>query len=433
MGIRQTIAKWINGDTPIDGSITQLFPNYIQYMQFGNDIIWQNLSNSTEYKYAYEHFSPLSSIINHKAKAYADGYIEVLNPNTDNYVRGQYKAWEKLLETPNFIQSGNSFFKQLYSYVAINGYAIVLKVYPSGFRDLPTSLWVLPYWCIEVDEKLTNVFALDKDSIKQGIYFTLNGRRTKLEPENIIIITDDTGVIDDRIWLPKSRISLLRAPISIGISSLEAEMTMQQKRGALGIFSNEAKDAAGHQHLLPEDKESLQRDMQQYGLSRAQYQYIVTSANLKWQPVAPPIKDLMTHESYRKAIMDCCNAYSFPYELTPYSERKTLANVDSFDTILYQNAIIPEANSIDQQLTMGLLPENIKIRHDYSDVPALQQGEKEKGEGMQAMNNAMQILYDNNLITKNEWLKAIGRDTIADGDKFKNEYGDAQQSQGATT
>jgi hypothetical protein len=166
--------------------------------------------------------------------------------------------------------------------------------------------------------------------------------------------------------------------------------------------------------MPPEQMAQLQKDFRKYGLSRDQWQYIISPFNLQWQPMTYPMRELMTQEIDVSAHQQICDALSYPYELTARSERKNLANVKTFDQILYQNAIIPEAQSIDEQLMQGLSANtnNIIIRHDYSHVPALQKSEEEKGKGLKEMNTALRIEWDNGIITRNEWLEQIGKDTV---------------------
>lgn len=431
MGYFSNIWDAIRGErvTRLDSSLTKHISNSFDFFQYQNDILWRKDETPLQYKQAYDLCAPLSAVINHKAKAYADGEVQIINPNTGKFVRGENKAWENLMKKPNPIQSGRQFFKQLHAFVSINGYAVVLKMYPEGFSDVPSKLWVLPYWCIEVDKKNQPLHLTSESELKQGFWFNCNGIRTKLNPENIILITDDNGDIDEDTWLPNSKIRLLSYPITTLISAAEAETSMLQHRGALGMFTNAASDAAGHQPIDPQEEEELQKKLSNYGLSRSQYKYIITNAALRWQSTTFPTRELMAHESYYKGVQDICNEYDFPYELTPYSERKNLANVDSFDTILYQNAIIPEARAIDEQLTLQLNPKAVEIRHDYSDLPALQPDEKKRGDAMYSIYRANQVLWENSMLTRNDWRERIGLPRVSNPrfDLYKNELTPEEQ------
>lgn len=414
---------WVGAQPFSPNSFTP--PAGIQFFEKDGKVIWNRPDSTADLRRIYETCAPLSSIINRMADAFAGGNLEVLNANTLNYVRGAYKDWEKLLNNPNPLQSKRQYFRQQYTYTYINGWSLGLKVTPTGF-GMPTKIWPLPYWCIQVEDKRKSIFSMTREDLLSGIYFCYNGARAPLNPDDLILFTDESGDIDERTWLPKSRIIQLQYPITTQLAAVEAEVTMIQRKGAIGILSNKSTDATGATlPLRPNDKKDMQDEFRQYGLSRDQWQYIISNVALEWQPMAFPTKELMLHESDVKAFKMIADAFKFPFELTAMSERKNLANVTVFDTILYQNAIIPNADAFDEQLMIGLgaVDNNIVIRHDYSHVPALQKSEKEKGEGEKAMNEALLIRWNNGLITKNQWLEKIGEDKVKNPgfDKYKNE------------
>lgn len=433
MSLKSLVKKGWDGlwgvtETPIDLTNYTRDPKInpaIKFFYNNGEIQWENINGTDTLLKVYRKCAPLSAIINRSAKAFASGNLEVLNATTDNYVRGQYKDWEKLLNNPNPLQSKRQYFRQQYTYTQINGWSLALKVTPVGF-NVPTQLWPLPFWCIEVEEKKKRIDLMDREQLLSGMYFTHNGIRTPLDPKNLILFTDDSGDIDDRTWLPRSRFIQLQYPITTLLSAVEAEVTMIQKKGAIGIITNKQVDTLGGSvPMTPDEKDELQAEFRNYGLSRNQWQYIISQTPVEYQSMTFPTKDLLLHESYRKAYQDLCDEYEFPYELTAHSERKNLANVKTFDTILYQNKIIPDANAFDEQLMVGLgaVENNIKIRHDYSHVPALQQSEEEKGKGRKSMNEALKIEWDNNILTRNMWLEKLGEDTVKNDlyNKYKYE------------
>lgn len=80
-----------------------------------------SLNLSTKLFEAVTLCSPLAAIIANLSDAYANGKQEVLNRSTQNYVRGAYKEWERLMDRPNPLQTRSQFRKQLYSFTKING------------------------------------------------------------------------------------------------------------------------------------------------------------------------------------------------------------------------------------------------------------------------------------------------------------------------
>lgn len=410
---------------------------------------WVDLTTTRTIYEAINKCAPLASILNRMADAFVAGKFEVLNRSTDNYVRGKYKDWERLLEKPNKIQSRKNFFKQLYFEVKAVGRCFIMPTYAAGFNDRPSELWVIPNQCIQLEQIRFDVLPSEymKLSDIYRAWFVWGAERRPLDLDAMIKIYDSTP-INPITFLPDSRLIPLRYPISNLIASYEARCTLIQKRGALGILTNNGKsDGFGTMPIPQEEKDDVQRQfMQGYGLTRGQAQVIVTTAALSWQQMAMNTKDLQLHEEHLADVKDICDAFGFPMPLIAHSDQSTYSNMDAADGILYQNTIIPQAEDIiGEQLDEGLkCPENnIRIRMDYSDIPALQQSEKDKGLGLKSMNDALKIEWDNGLITRNQWLEAIGKDTVQkpEFNMYKFELtaeqaqmiGDAPQNQGAST
>lgn len=407
-----SIGRW-NNAVPLSEQFFPIQPNIQFYTQNGQ-IVWADASGVNNVRKLFETCAPLSAIILRMAEAFSTGKLEVLNARSGNYVRGRYKEWEMLLDNPNPLQSRAQFMMQLYMYMKLNGYCYGLKMYPEGLEDRPTKLWILPPWCVEVDPIDKPFYNVTREDRLNNVYFIANGKRARLNSKYLMLFTDNTNDFDVTTWLPKSRVLLNQYPISTLLSSVEAEITMIQRKGALGILSNTSNDTIGLQPLNPEDKRQLQEDYSRYGLSRGQYQVIITNASLQWQSMTFPTRDLMLHESYVKAVKDLCDGFGYYFELLAHSDRKNLSNVQSFDRMLYQNTIVPQADDIAEQLNrnIGTTDENIKIQFDYSHVPALQQSEKDKGEGRYQLNRALKMEWDAGTITRNMWLERLGEDTV---------------------
>src|SRR5215467_6708808 len=262
--------------------------------QFGG-VNWLTCGSPQEYLFAYENCPPLSSVINKKASAFAAGEIELINPSTGKELRGAFKEWEDFFENPNHIQSQNQFFKQLYIYVALMGYAYVLEIKPVGFPDAPPDAWwVIPAEHLEIIPISMAKYPPAKGQKFREVWFNFNGRRTKLRDENLILFTDSgSPIIDPQTLLPFSRIRNLRYPITNITGSYESRAVLIQSRGAMGILSSAGSaDAVGPLPLTPIEKEDIQNQYRKYGLSQDQWQVIITQASLKWQPMVLDINQL---------------------------------------------------------------------------------------------------------------------------------------------
>lgn len=405
----------------------------VDFIPVGNGKIQLiSLNDAQDYREAIETCAPLAAILMLSAEAFSNGTFEVLNASTDNYVRGKYKDWETLLDNPNPFSNRKEFLKQISLYSRMAGYCYALPVYAAGFRDVPESIWLLPPWCVTVElkDRNRNPYSYKRGEAIRRVFFNYGGRRTELKEEELILFKDNTPHIDENTWLPKSVLTSLQYQISMFTSADEAGVTLIQKRGPLGIISNDTKDAIGHASN-PDEEKRVQENLQRYGLSRGQWQYIVTSQNLRWVPIGLNSADLRLDENQLKAVKAMCFALGYPFILTPFSDQSTYNNMQQAGKDLYQNLIIPIGQSLIEQLNAGLRAreQNIKIVVSYEDVAAMQQSVEEKGKGRKAMGDAVINEYKNNLITLNRALELLGEDTIQGGDYYYRDSPEYQQQQ----
>lgn len=425
--------NWVLGENTISIDTPVPIAQRPQFIPWGvNKIQYINLESPGDYKRAIETCAPLAAIIMLCADAFSNGKFEVLNRSTQNYTRGGYKEWDKLLNRPNIFQNRSQFLKQVYTYTKTNGYCYALPVYPAGYSDRPASIWLLPPWCIEVELKDKNrkPYTYTEGEAIRNVYFVWNGQKTQLKEEDLILFQDNTPNIDKDTWLPESCLKSLGQPISLFTSSEEAAVTLVQKRGPMGIISNAMQDVLGAVQN-PLQKEELQLDLQRYGLTDQQAQYIITNQNLQWIPIGVSISELQLDENKLSAVKSMCFVLGYPFPLTPFSDQSTYENIKTAGKDLYQGTIIPQANNLIEQLNEGLdtPKQNIEITVTYDDVYVFQQSLKEKGEGRKALGDAAINEYKNNLITLNRALEIMQEDTIPGADYYYRDSPEFMQQQ----
>lgn len=377
---------------------------------------WVPLNGIKCLEEAYMKYSPLAAVIMRMAEMFANGKFEVLNRATQNYTRGQYKDWDNLLANPNFLQTRSEFLMQLYSYVAINGWCYAMPMYPSGITDRPYAIFLLPPWLVTVEAVKLPPHSIKKGSKFRKIWICWGNKREEIDESKLILFKDTNAILDATTYLPKSRIENLQIPISNGIGAGQSRNSLIHDRGASGILANSASDVHGAIPIMDDEVERLEKLYRnRYGFTPDKTSsVIISSAALKWQPMTFNVKDLMLHEEHALCIKDICDIYGYQYRLLSTGEGATYANAKQDNQNVYYNAIVPRSEAIMEQLNTGLrTPEaNIELAMTYGHVPDLQQSEKEKGEGMQAMNQALETMFKNGLITRNMWLERLGLDTV---------------------
>lgn len=374
---------------------------------------------------AYESCPPVNAIINKKAQAYINGKTWVLNTRGKESTTAEAKKLQALFKKPNPLQSWKQFEAQGYIYQQLFGYTIILPIKPVGFKENidATALWNIPPFMVDIEETNKLFYQSDTKGIIKQIVLNYKGTRSIIQVEDVYIMKDFTPSFCSLV-LPESRIKALQLPINNIIGAYESRNVLINYRGALGILTNDP--GTGQFGALPitdTDKENIQNDFHRYGLKNNQWQLIITSAAMKWQQMGYPTKELMLFEEIEDDIMRICDSYNYPYQLMSSAKGTTFSNVKEGKQLLYQDAIIPEAESMYEQWDQFFNTEkyNLRLNKDYSHIPVLQEDEAQKMQARLTRDQAYTIEWEKGLITLNQWRVANGEDPIAGGELYINE------------
>lgn len=367
---------------------------------------------------AYKKCPPLSSIINKKAQCHINGQVFVMNKQGKEATTVESKKIRALFKKPNPLQSEEQFLAQLKIYMQTFGFCIVLPIIPAGFEKFglieASSLWNIPPYMIDIAETNKLFYQTDLAGIIRHIKLNYAGQQIDLPLENLIIFKDFVPSFNSLIF-PESRICLQQKSINVIISAMESQGEITAYAGSQGIITP---DNGGGQYIptAMDEKEKLQLQndfRRQYGIRRGQFRYIISPAAIKWQSMGTDPRKLMLIEFVQENAVEICNAYAYPPFLAGLRD-STYNNQNAAEKALYQNAIIPESNSMDGVWNNAFKTEDfgLNIETDFSNLAILQENEKEKAEARLRRNNALQIEFYNNLLTLNRWLELNGEDTL---------------------
>lgn len=385
------------------------------------------VKNERDFLRVYNNCPPLKAICGKRAKSFNTGKTVLLGEKTEKPLRG-YDWLKKLIKRPNVLQNEQQFMAQQNHYIDIFGYCPVLKVKASGFEgqeDALSAIWNIPPWLFDI-EYTGKLFRQNQIAQIYKTYRILwEGEQYDIPADSLGFIFDD-GIgtdFDTNLTIPDSRLVGLHLVISNIIGAYRSRNTLITRRGAIGILSNDGKENGAAIPLDPDEKDNIQRDFQKYGLTGQLYQIIITDAQLKWQQMGYPTKDLMLFEETTENIERLCDAYGWPIELIARGKDVTYDNKIQARKDLYQNTIIPESDSRYEQFSRILAVSGVIIRKDFSGVPVLQTDMETKAKARTAVNTYCQQLYDLDMITKNEWLAELGLPLSEDPDfdKYKSE------------
>lgn len=398
---------------------------------------------------AYTQCPELQSIINRRAMAHANGKRWIMKDfgkgkgKEDNSIYAQ--QCRKLLKKPNPFQSGKQFETQLKIYIDVFGWCVILPVYASptwakkGLSEA-SAMFLIPPFMLDWHE--TGQWKNQKNlrDVLLNLTLTVGGTRTDLNLDEVVIIQDSTpkmytGTIDgaggmaEMLIFPETKVRAQQKPISNLIAAYTSRGELIRYAGSQGIISPNPGGGAGGFVPMPltaDEEKDLQGKLQrQYGIGTNQYRYIISPNPLSFQPMGRPTKDLMLFEEIDADVRALCNAWYYPWKLLADSGSSLNGTeVDALTRNLYQDAIIPEAQNIEEQLAEAFKAEENGTRwdRDYAHVPAMQEDQKLEAEKRKIIGDAVINEFKNGLITFNRALEIMEEDTVPWGNIYYHEY-----------
>ena len=404
---------------PIDGAYNTLDIK-------GNNATWLGLQNRIMQKYAYEFCYPVASIIDRLAESDITGDLKIYRKQgkgKESEATSEYSnRMRTLLEQPNPLQSWEQFRAQQVVYKKIYGFCPVLPLMPAGFDEQDKSYAVallnLPPWTFNAipTGKFFGQWKIE-GLVKEYTVEILN-EKTSFRPDQLMILSDGFTQDEQQYFLlPKSRLVGLDMAVSNICAAMEADNVLLKKRGPLGFISHDAaatKDSvAGYLPMTQKEKDEIQSTLQTYGLNLQQFQYAISRQAVRWNPISFNVNELGTKETVVAGEKAICHRYGFDYVLYEASD-STFSNQGGAHKSLYQNNVIPsnekDMNQYDKFFNAS--ENNCEIECDFSEIPILQENELEKATAAKAWDDALLIEWENNLITKNQWLNKRGYEEL---------------------
>jgi hypothetical protein len=245
------------------------------------------------------------------------------------------------------------------------------------------------------------------------IKLSYNGETTYIDPNKVFIFKDFTPSMHSSI-IPESRVKVLEMPVNNIIGALESKNVLINYRGALGIITP---DPGSGQYvpmaLTEKQKQELQTDFMRYGLRNQQWKFIISPAAMKWQQIGVGTKDLLLGEEIVEQTQAICDVYGYPPHLLGIID-PTFNNQAAAEKGLYQNTIIPEAESMDEEWNafFRTADYNLFMKDDFQHLTVLQEDKVEAARALLTANQAHVIEFEYNIITLDQWAERIGREPV---------------------
>lgn len=359
---------------------------------FNLDTAEQYVSITGEEQLIYETTPELKIVIDRLAVMYANGRWEHLNKSGEVIEKSPVVAF---LDNPNVFQSRNEFLMQWFIQRCVYGNVFDYQLKGTKLIDIPTALWHLPPSRMVI-KRTGHIFKQsDINEIISGYELQLDSEKNeKYSADEIIQFSMPN--CDDPL-LGSSPLLSIKMPISNLRAAHGFINVVYTRKGALGVWSNQTKDATGFVPLSAEDKAQANQMTRNYGISDRQASVIISNKNLKWEPSTFPLGDyklLETMDANKSAIIDLFGANKDMFSSSLGTKGATFTNREMGERNCYQDTIIPIAEDMANGYAKrwGILEKGEKLRLSYDDVPVLKDNEIQKADVTLKRSQAAEIL-----------------------------------------
>lgn len=370
-------------------------PDFKYYpLSFDRSEQWISLENKE--REIYLTTAQLRIVIDRLALMFSNGCWKHYNANGEMIENSDVVS---LLDNPNVLQSRNEFLFQFMVHRCLYGNDFIYQL--KGFEgfDIPDALWHLSPSRMKIERTGKIWQQTDINEIISEYRFDLGNSQDEIfTPDQIIQFSMPNP--DDPVLAPSPL-----AAIKMELSNLRAAKGYRNviltKKGAIGVWSSDAKDVAGTVNLTEREQKQMSAQLTEtYGIGDNQASVMVSSKPLKWTPAVYPTKDLELFKEVDediKPIIDLYGANENMFSRSSDGKGSTFNNVNAGEKQCYQNTIKPIADDLSNGLAkrFGLLDRGESLELDFSHLPIMQEDEKEKAEVIEKKARAAQILLAN--------------------------------------
>lgn len=409
----------------------------------GKGATWLGLRSPQMQYWAYIYCAPLASVIDRLGEADSNGKLSIVKDDKFNQVsQSAYaKRMMKLLSRPNPMQTWKQFRAQQVVYKKINGWCPVWVMMPSGMsaKDDPSfaqSVWNLPPWLCTIQKGPKVIGGTSVIDMWQTLHINIFGQDITLTPDNFFTVDD--GMVADE-WnnylTPISKIAGLDWAVSNVMAAMEADNVLLRKKGPLGFISHDAaatKDSvAGYIPMGTKEKQEIQENLNNYGMSWDQFQYVISRTAVKWNPISFSLKDLMTKETVKQGIETICDRFNYPFPLLANEKGTTFSNQSGAERGLYQNNVIlnNDGDMEEYNFFFKMRENGILFQTDFNHLPIMQEDANREGLALQGKTDAYITQYQNDVLTLNQLRMALGQEEMPDGNIY---YSQTEMGKNAT-
>ena len=364
------------------------------------DAVWIDTTDSWR---LFLEIPELRTVINKRASMMSTN-IPCLYDKDGNKVEDHWLL--DLIAHPNAIQSWSDVIYSLSVQDALysNSFAYA-PVRSFGVRNLMVPL---PASKVKIHTTGKRLNFMDADDLIDKFTFRYDDNTDENIPWiDMIYLTTDDGM---NVVKPVSRIDTLKYPLSNIRAQYHKRNVLLENIGAIGILSAQQNDLGGAIPMTPEEKTTIQRDW----YKRQKDELIITEAQVNWQPMSFPTKDLMLFEELSADKLAIIDTYGMNANIFSSDKGSTFDNVRESIKMVYQDTIIPETQAMYDALMhqFGLDKEGYYLTADFSHLPILQDDEQMKATAIKTQAEGYSILVRDGILTPEYVAQEFGVEII---------------------
>lgn len=432
--VNETVSKTVDPDvradiTDLDEAVNSIYSSLL------NSLPANNINAQLDLLlYLFNNVSEINSLITYIAQKGSDipvRHVRVLG-NGKTKDLGETDII-KLLRKPNPLNSGRTFTINAISSYFVFGFIPINKIKPVGY-PYPSELWLLyGNHFYPIPEKSVNQYGqppMGQDfrlnPIVKYRHF-INNRPFDFLPEEIVMINDSNLSFEYGAYL-RGQSRLYSAIRSIKTLSYiyDTVITLIANKGAAGFVTKKSKAGEVDSGWDPEDKKQVENKLYAYGTTGGRRPIGVTTKDLGFVRLSVPISEFQPIEIKQHEFRTLATALLFPSVLLNDKEGSIYNNVALAQKAFYTDCLMPLVNLYYEALSEGFGLANVgeKLIADWSGIEALQEDAKGIIDRKQAEENLWAQRYKDNVVTLNEYLRAVGLPEIVDGNKYARESDD---------
>jgi hypothetical protein len=365
---------------------TDLFNNSSRYINewrhlwnpYQNRVWGQKTAVWIDTNFAYQHYieiPELRTVIDRRASMMSGGLPVLINTQTGEIITDHWAL--DLVKKPNPSQSWSDVIYCLSVNDAL--WSSAFAYCPKRSFDIRNLIVPLPSDKVKINLSGRKLKQMEKGGLIDDFTFMYDGENDeKLPLEDMLYFVTTDGI---NIVNPSSRITSLKYPLSNIKAGYNKRNVLLENIGAIGILSARSNDLGGAIPMTPEEKAEIRNDWYR----RSKDELIITEAEVNWQPMSYPTKDLLLFEEMTADKMAIIDAYGLNVYLFSQEKGATFSNVRDGVRMAYTDTIIPETQQMYATLShqLGLTKDNLALIPDFSHIAVLQDDEKSKTEAME--------------------------------------------------